>query len=219
MDDSDEGGDVTGYREWDGSRLLLKVLTDATALKLLLPSEASFPPDEVLELGAGTGDMACSLASRWSGVRYVATDLPRCVPTIRAKAAEGKFASVHAEQLFWGNDPPAPTCGEDATYLVLMSELIHFTGISLLEPDTLEPLANTLNSALSSRCRAFAIFIFRERELAREAKFRSLCVAHGLTIEEPLDDQTLAGFLPTVEQSDEDVSGKFRLWCISKAVA
>lgn len=214
LPDMDDDSDPTGDREWDSGRLLLTVLTDTDACKLLQLPDVALPPGEVLELGAGTGVMACSLALQWPGVCYVATDLPCRLAAIKANAISGKCTNLRAEPLYWGEDPPASTC-EKATYVILMADLIYFHGKNLLEPDTLEPLAHTLHLALSRHPRAFAIFTFRERDPEREAHFRSLCVAHDLSISEPLNKERLEALLPTNMHSDVESSGPLKLWCLS----
>ena len=209
----DDDGDATGDREWDSSYLLLAAIVNEDACARLLPPGVSLPPEEVLELGAGTGAMACSLlASRWSGVRYVATDMACRIANIEANAAKSKCTSLYAQPLIWGSTPPAPMSAGDATYLVLMSDLIYFHGKHLLEPDTLEPLAQTLSMALSQRRRSCALFTFRERDPEREAHFRALCVALGLAVTEPLDADYLAGLVPAATHSDVESSGPLRLW-------
>ena len=209
----DDDGDATGDREWDSGRLLLAALANEDACGRLLPPGVSLPPEEVLELGAGTGAMACSLlASCWSGVRYVATDMACRIAAIEANAAKSNCTSLYAQPLIWGSTPPAPMSAGDATYLVLMSDLIYFHGKHLLEPDTLEPLAQTLSMALSQRRRSCALFTFRERDPEREAHFRTLCAARGLAITEPLDADYLAGLVPAATHSDVESSGPLRLW-------
>ena len=124
--------DVTGDRDWDSVTLLERILTSSKLCAQLLP-EIPMPPSECIELGAGTGRMACALAERWPNVRYLATDLPLRVNDIAARANIKKLQDrLHAQPLIWGETPPSPTLSK-GTYLVLLADLIYFAGKDLLD--------------------------------------------------------------------------------------
>ena len=95
---------------------------------------------------------------------------------------------LRATPLVWGGAPPTQSDGSGAgASLVLLADLLYFRGSSLFEPDTLEPLAETVRLALAARC-SFALCCFRVRDRRREAHFRALCEARGLAISEPLSE-------------------------------
>ena len=60
----------------DSGTLLFKALRDPKANLL------SSTPDEVLELGAGTGHTAVQLLQLWPNATYIATDLPARVTAL-----------------------------------------------------------------------------------------------------------------------------------------
>ena len=208
--------DATGDRLWDSGRLLQRVLLDAAALTTLqLTTRGHWPPAEVLELGAGTGAMACDLAVEWPATRYVATDLPQRVEAIESRATASGLQGLVALPLVWGDEPPMPACtGRQDTHLVVMADLIYFHGKHLLEPDTLEPLAHTLRLALEQRPHAVAVFTFRQRDPGREEHFRALCIDHGLVVSEPLDMERLVALSPA-DLQDVESSGPLHLWRIA----
>ena len=206
--------DVTGDRDWDSGTLLERILTTSKLCAQLLP-EIPMPPSECIELGAGTGRMACALAERWPNVRYLATDLPLRVNDIAARASIKKLQDrLHAQPLIWGETPPSPTLS-NGTYLVLLADLIYFAGKDLLEPDSLEPLSETLHSVLQHP-HAVAVFAYRERDPEREEHFCSLCQARGMKVDTaPLDPAVVEASLPASEQHDVERSLPLKVWRIT----
>lgn len=216
--------DVTGDRDWDSGVLLRRLLTDDAASAAALPAATSLPPAHVLELGAGTGSMACALAAHWRGVgdvQYLATDLPERVAAIAGRAAAHGLTSpvLRVKALEWGEAPPPLPPPEAVTRLVLLADLLYFAGKPLFEPDTLEPLVTTLGRALAQQPRSVALATFRERDPEREAHFRRLCTECGMQVAAPLDEAQLAALLPPEEHADVEASGPLRLWRISLAQA
>ena len=219
--------DVTGDRLWDSGRLLQRVVTDPDSCAALLPANnQAIPPAEVLELGAGTGITAIMLATHWPCSRYVATDLPQRVDAIASRVRDhGLQDSITAAPLIWGANPPLPLItseSESATSLILLADLLYWSGSDVLEPDTLEPLAHTLSLALQQRPWAIAICTFRERNPEREEYFlQRLChERYGLAVDAPLEAQRVAELSPGPEErTDVDALGPLRLWRIQSGSA
>mmetsp|Transcript_45143 Transcript_45143/g.145269 ORF Transcript_45143/g.145269 Transcript_45143/m.145269 type:complete len:178 (-) Transcript_45143:19-552(-) len=158
--------------------------------------------------------MAIALAAQWRSARYLATDLPCRVSAMAAAFAESGCPMLRATPLIWGGAPPPQSDGGGAgASLVLLADLLYFRGSSLFEPDTLEPLAETVRLALAARC-SFALCCFRVRDRRREAHFRALCEARGLAISEPLSEARLATMLPPGSATDVEATGPLRLWRI-----
>ena len=217
---ADACDDVTGDRNWDSGTLLERVLTDQSLCAQVLPSVA-MPPAECIELGAGTGRMALALMQHWPLLtRYVATDLPQRVAAIVAASSSKERHHLQnrlcATPLTWGERPPSPLLSSAGTYLVLLADLIYFSGKDLLEPDTLEPLAETLKLALAHP-RAVAVFAYRERDPEREAHFCAICEARGMQVDTALlDAATLAALLPESEQHDVERSLPLKIWRLTE---
>ena len=102
------------------------------------------PGSTVLELGAGRGELADGVRSLGApnGTVVVATDMnARDDPPILP--------------LIWGDTlPSSPSwvaVEAQAPYaVVLCADLVYFPGLSVLEEDTLEPLARTISAALAA---------------------------------------------------------------------
>lgn len=205
--------DVTGSIAWDSGLLLQRALLcheAATALNVELP------PTDVLELGAGTGSMACALAVRWPCLkRYWATDLPARVDEIdRAGCSAGISPDVlMVRPLTFGEAPPAPR-PTATSLLVLLADVIYFAGKDVLEADTLEPLCETLSLTLSSHPNAACVMTYRERDVLREDVFRTMCANRGMLVCDPLGAAALEALLPRDEQRDVEASGPLRLCTI-----
>lgn len=195
--------DSTGGREWDCSRWLTSLLSSAegrTAAGLAAPTR-------VLELGAGTGDLALALAGAegfGSGLQlYVATDVEGRVGAMRERIdACGLAGILRASALVWGEKV------EETFDLILVCETLHWKGDMDDASDTLVPLADTLASACLGRPTT-ALVAHRERAPDREAKFYELCRARGLAVVECTSEAAHA-FVPT-EQLDPGVRGRLRL--------
>ena len=211
----DDVDDATGDRPWDSGNLLSKALRDPKTSSYLLSST----PDEVLELGAGTGHTAIQLLQLWPHVTYVATDLPARVPALERLQSAASGSRLRVLPLHWGDAPPALTCEIDSTYVVLLADLIYYNGGSLFASDTLAPLVCTLRLALAQHPQAVAFCTFRERDPLREAHFCRLCVDSGLLVTSPLDALHLDALLPAAEQLDVEKSGSLRLWRIVLSAA
>ena len=217
--------DSTGDRFWDSSRLLLSLLEHGTPL---LPK----PPAKVLELGAGTGELAVALAARWAATLecYLATDLASRITHIRERFQSHPHLSkvLRAAPLQWGEPPPgegdgyrarsrgssetgrgSSLDGSDLDYdLVLAADCLFWQGGDIFERDSLEPLCNTLAAALENS-RAVAIFAYRERWVEREAIFCELCRERGLAVIS-CDADLLTPHTP-IAQADPDVKGLLRV--------
>ena len=189
--------DPTGGREWDCSRMLGSLLTDADACALVgIPPHAN----SVLELGAGEGSLALGLTghsgfSRELGL-YLATDVAGRADEIqrrideRATAADAAASRgvrlIQAASLPWGEVLSDGANGSGLTLdnssgsafdLILLCELLYYKG----DEDHLTPLATTLASA----CRhgSVALVAFRERSGELEAAFFALIRAKKMVAE------------------------------------
>ena len=176
-------GDKTGERLWDGGRLLCSLLTSPTDAERVLGGIA---PTSVLELGAGTGELAVALARDRSFSRqlrrYIATDVDERTAAITELAQQqGVGSIVHAVPLHWGTEP-APTASAEPLDLVLASEVLYMCRDGRAATDSIEPLASTLASLCTRHC-CCGLVVFRARNPAREVKFEQLCQAWGLRVE------------------------------------
>lgn len=161
------------------------------------------------QLGAGTAQLACSLASHWSSRLkcYTATDIPARVEQIREMVAAS--AVVCAAPLTWGE-----LLNTTTTYdLIICSDLLYYNGADIFEQDQLEPLASTLAAAMG--CRTLALCSFRVRDADREAAFASLCREHGLYVE-ACEKAIVAVHSPAVPL-DVESTGALALWTITKS--
>ena len=139
--------------------------------------------------------MAIQLAKIWkdSLKKYFATDLDFLIPEMRENIEkECLYDVVDASVLLWGNDPPQNEDGQPFD-LVLMSEVLHWNGSDLFQPDTLEPLAETLSASLSSK--TIAVLAYRQRWPERESAFFNLCKEKNLSYTK-IDDKIVACHVP-----------------------
>jgi methylase of polypeptide subunit release factors len=84
--------DGTATRVWDSGRLLHSLLACETARSELGIS----PPSRILELGAGTGELAAALAATLTGTReYIATDGDPASLELIERAALTKCVTSH----------------------------------------------------------------------------------------------------------------------------
>lgn len=196
--------DSTGGREWDCSRWLTSLLSSAEGRA----AAGLVAPTRVLELGAGTGDLALALVGAEgfgaAGLQlYVATDVEGRVGAMHERIdARGLAGVLRASALVWGEKV------EETFDLILVCETLHWKGDMDDASDTLVPLADTLASACLGRPTT-ALVAHRERAPEREAKFYALCRARGLAIVECTDGAAHA-FVPA-EQLDPGVRGRLRL--------
>lgn len=196
--------DCTGGREWDCSRWLTALLSSPSGCA----AAGVEPPARVLELGAGTGDLAVGLASRpgfaASLRKYNATDVEGRVGAIQSLiAARGLGSVLHASTLVWG-------AAVEATYdLVLVCETLHWKGDYAEAEDTLAPLATTIASACLGR-KSTALLAHRERSAEREAAFYAMCRARGLAVA-PCSAEAFAFAPPEDEQQDPGYRGQLCL--------
>jgi len=171
--------DSTGGREWDCSRWLTALLScEAGRRAVGLPAA----PQRVLELGAGTGDLALALGSNpgfAAALReYRVTDVEGRVGAIRARIAQrGLEGVICAAELLWG------TAVDEAFDVVLVCETLHWKGDMPAEEDTIAPLAATIASACRGRP-TVALLAHRERCAEREASFYAMCRRRGLATEQ-----------------------------------
>jgi hypothetical protein len=189
--------DPTGAAVWDSGRLLEALLMSEDGRAAVGAPPA---PTRVLELGAGTGDLAHALARALPSIsRYHATDLPE-----RAAAIAGT-AVVRAAPLRWGDAGALAKLGGDFS-LVVGADLLYWPGhVDIFGADNLEPLADTLAASLRGGG-ALGLLAYRKRDAAREAAFCELCRARGLTVAE-CDDAVVRRYAPAQERDPDGGRG------------
>ena len=189
--------DPTGAAVWDSGRLLEALLMSEDGRAAVGAPPA---PTRVLELGAGTGDLAHALARALPSIsRYHATDLPE-----RAAAIAGT-AVVRAAPLRWGDAGALAKLGGDFS-LVVGADLLYWPGhVDIFGADNLEPLADTLAASLRGGG-ALGLLAYRKRDAAREAAFCELCRARGLAVAE-CDDAVVRRYAPAQERDPDGGRG------------
>jgi len=218
--------DETGWRHWDSSQLLQSLLTEPTK-KNLRPVLAR-PAQTVLELGAGSGDLAVAVAAAWRGklLHYVATDLESNLEPIRDRIARADVKDVvTACALPWGEKPSASDLLPEGLArrdfdLVLLCEVLYWGGWDILQDDALELLSETLAAVLGKQTEC--ICMFRERNPERETRFRGLCEERGFCVD-TVAQELLAGHAPA-DPSDpdcftEEPAGDYVAWKIVRGTA
>ncbi|KAK4242643.1 hypothetical protein C8A03DRAFT_39984 [Achaetomium macrosporum] len=102
-------GDSLGLKTWGSSYALAQLLHEFSTgplAHLFLPGVISMP-DEVLELGSGTGLLGLAAACIWK-TSVVLTDLPNIIPnlahnaSINREVVEGRGGRVEVAPLTWG---------------------------------------------------------------------------------------------------------------------
>jgi len=196
--------DPTGVAVWDSGRLLASLLRSPAAREALIGG----PPSTVLELGAGTGELAVELVSD-SGFaatlqRYVATDLAERLPALaRRVAACGRITTA---TLSWGelcNAELLEGCATATGFdLVVAADVLYWGGGDVFAEDTLAPLAATLASAVTAADGTVALVAYRERWPRREASFCELCRSRGLRVER-CDQDVVAAHAPAMPLDPE----------------
>jgi len=116
----------------------------------------------LVELGAGTGALACLLAQALPRADFVMTDLPHVLPQLqRTVELNGLCERVSVRALPWGEPVPAALGGASA---VLLCECLYWGGWSLLDADTRAPLRSTLRQLCGSDTDLFLAFTIRDTE-------------------------------------------------------
>lgn len=201
--------DRTGEDVWDSGRLLASLLQCKATREAL----GLIQPRVVLELGAGTGELAMALVKdiEFSSElqAYVVTDLPSRVPFLEERTANAR-GLIRCAALPWGEIySPRKLLAEaddvSAPDLVLAADVLYWTGNDLFTQDTLAPLATTLCSAIAADSMAVGLVTFRERWPEREAAFCELCCKMGFRVERC--SPNLVQLHVPVEAKDPDTTG------------
>ena len=110
-------GDSLGLKTWGSSYALARLLHEFTAAgplaHLFVPGALS-TPDEVLELGSGTGLLGLAAACVWKA-SVVLTDLPNITPNLAHNASlnqavvEASGGRVEVAPLTWGSSDEQDT--------------------------------------------------------------------------------------------------------------
>lgn len=116
----------------------------------------------LLELGGGTGALACLLALAFPSSAVVTTDLQHVVPlALRTVALNELHARVAVVPLSWGESAPPEACRPDALFLC---ECLYWGGWTLLDSDTRQPLRATLLELAGPFTFVFIAFTVRDAE-------------------------------------------------------
>ena len=234
--------DATGAREWDCS-LWLSALLSCAAGRAIVGVE---PPDTVLELGAGAGDLALRLASDAGFAAalqlYTATDVEGRVVRLQVHgtahaqstpctctactACTACTTSPHVQERIAARGLGAVLRASALAWgaaveaehaLVLVCDALFWKGEMEEADDTLAPLADTIASACRGR-RTTCVLAHRERDRGREAAFYAMCRARGLALA-PCSAAAQAYAPREKEQQDPGCRGRLCLVRICDAVA
>jgi Predicted methyltransferase len=102
-------GDFLGFKTWGSSYALAQLLHDFAVgpLEHLFRPGVMSTPEEVLELGSGTGLLGLAAACIWRA-RVTLTDLPNIIPnlahnvSLNKELVESRGGVVEAAPLTWG---------------------------------------------------------------------------------------------------------------------
>ncbi|CAM9726721.1 unnamed protein product [Choristocarpus tenellus] len=148
-----EEDEPTGKTLWDATQVLYNIIAAPET-----DNPCSVTAQRVIELGAGTGALGVGMV-RAGAVEVVCTDLPCHLGRIQGTAkANGAEYSVEVDVLRWGGDVSHLNPPFD---VIVMSEVLYWPALDLLQEDTLEPLATTLVDL--SRCGTRVMLAYKER--------------------------------------------------------
>ncbi|CAM9737350.1 unnamed protein product, partial [Discosporangium mesarthrocarpum] len=186
QDDEDE---PTGKKLWDCNELLFNLTANPN------PGNSwSVKGQRVVELGGGTGALAVGLIK--AGAAHVTcTDLPCHLARIQETVNANKTRNaVVVAALRWGRNVAHLTPPFD---VVVMSEVLYWPALDLLQEDTLKPLRKTLIDL--SRHGTRVLIVYKERWPEREKRFLDSCEAEFKITHFPRDTA-----IPFPKSTDED---------------
>ena len=117
----------------------------AAALAVEHPPPGALERCTLLELGAGTGALACACGRAYPSANVWATDLEEVMPLIARNLEANAVTNVRPLALPWGSPLPEPLATHPPA-VVLACEVLYWGGWSLLTDDTREPLRKTLQA-------------------------------------------------------------------------